>query len=73
LNDCGIAVDHLHVIHRDAELIAHDLREGGLLTLPVRDAPVITVTMPVGSIFTVALSQPPAGSAMDGPMAQISP
>ena len=40
---------------------------------PCGDAPVITVTLPVGSIFTVALSQPPAGMAADGPMAQISP
>src|SRR5690242_352279 len=40
---------------------------------PCGDAPVITVTLPVGSLLTVALSQPPAGSAADGPIAQISP
>jgi hypothetical protein len=30
------------------------------------------VTLPVGSIRTVALSQPPAGIACDGPSALIS-
>ena len=40
---------------------------------PWGEAPVITVTLPEGSILTVADSQPPAGSAMEGPMAQISP
>src|SRR5437763_112405 len=30
---------------------------------PCGDAPVMTVTLPVGSIFTVALSQPAAGVA----------
>ncbi len=39
---------------------------------PWGDAPVKTVTFPVGSIRTVALSQPPAGIACDGPSAQIS-
>src|SRR5206468_4342853 len=40
---------------------------------PCGDDPVITVTLPDGSIFTVALSHPPAGVAGDGPIAQISP
>ena len=40
---------------------------------PWGEAPVMTVTLPVGSILTVALSQPPAGVAGDGPKAQISP
>src|SRR5579863_7681832 len=40
---------------------------------PCGEIPVSTVTLPDGSIFTVALSQPPAGVAGDGPNAQISP
>src|SRR6185437_8716354 len=36
------------------------------------EAPVRIVTLPVGSTRTVALSQPPAGIADDGPNAQIS-
>ena len=31
----GIAVDHLHVVHRDAQLIGHYLGEGGFLALAV--------------------------------------
>jgi hypothetical protein len=35
--------------------------------------PVMMETLPVASTWTVALSQPPAGVAGDGPKAQISP
>src|SRR5579864_7740127 len=40
---------------------------------PCGEIPVSTVTLPDGSILTVALSQPPAGVAGEGPNAQISP
>ena len=36
LHHGGVAVHHQHVVHGDAELVRHDLREGGLLALPVR-------------------------------------
>ena len=39
---------------------------------PWGDTPVSTVVLPVKSRRTVPLSQPPAGSAAEGPMAQIS-
>jgi hypothetical protein len=39
---------------------------------PCGDEPVRTFTFPVGSMRTVADSQPPAGMALDGPIAQIS-
>src|ERR1035437_6902583 len=37
---------------------------------PCGEMPVMTVTLPDGSILTVALSHPPAGVAGDGPNAQ---
>src|SRR5271154_2624458 len=40
---------------------------------PWGEVPVKTVTVPDGSIFTVALSHPPAGVAGEGPKAEISP
>src|SRR5262249_56608621 len=39
---------------------------------PCGEMPVSTVTLPVGSTRTVALSHPPDGSAIEGPIAQIS-
>ena len=39
---------------------------------PCGDTPVITVTFPEISMRTQPHSQPPAGIAFDGPMAQIS-
>jgi len=50
-------VEHHDVVDRHAQLVGRDLRKGSLLTLPVRRRAVMTVTFPVGSIFTVALSQ----------------
>src|ERR1022692_4047529 len=40
---------------------------------PCGEVPVMTVTLPDGSILTVALSHPPAGVAGDGPNAQPTP
>jgi hypothetical protein len=72
-HDSGVAAQHQNVVDVDAQFVRGDLREGGLLALAVGAVPVSTVTLPDGSIFTVALSQPPAGVAGDGPKPQISP
>jgi hypothetical protein len=63
---------HGDIIDVDAELVGDDLRERGFLPLPCGDTPVSTVTFPVGSTRTVALSQPPVEIADEGPTPQIS-
>ena len=70
----GVAVQHQDVVDADAQLVGGDLREGGLLALAVRgDAGQHRDLAATARSFTVALSQPPAGVAGDGPNAQISP
>ena len=68
---CRVSVNDSYVVQMYAEFIRRDLRERSSCPCPCGDAPV-NVTLPVGSMRTVALSQPPAGMACDGPSAQIS-
>ena len=56
----GVAVQHLDVLERHAELVGDDLAPRRLVPLAVRRAPVTTSTLPVGSIRIDAASQPPA-------------
>ena len=66
-------MQHQNVVDTNAQFVGRDLGERGFFALPMRRDPVKTVTLPDGSIFTVALSHPPAGVAGEGPKAQISP
>jgi hypothetical protein len=39
VRDRGVAVQHLHVLEGDAQLVGDDLREGGVVALAVRRGP----------------------------------
>jgi hypothetical protein len=57
--DRGVAVQHLDVLERHAELVGDELAPRRLVALAVRVEPVTTSTLPVGSIRIAACSQPP--------------
>ena len=60
LDQPGVAVDDLDIVERHAQLVGHDLGEGRLLPLAVREEPVKTVTLPVGWKRIVPDSHRPA-------------
>ena len=74
----GVAVNHLHVVDVDAELVGDDLREGRLLALAVRRRADEHVHLAArmeaddGAFPQAALESRSAPATCDGPRPQIS-
>ena len=62
MGDLGVAVQHLDVLERDPEPVRDDLAERRLVALPVRARAGDDLDLPVGSIRTLACSQPASRS-----------
>jgi len=63
-------VDDQNIVKVYSKAVSNNLGKAGFLTCPCGDTPVSTVTLQVGSTRIVADSQPPAGVAAEGPIAQ---